>query len=298
MPWNDFVLSLTETSRVAKNLRRLEFEVVPDSGHGYDPIDPGDEAIAFYFSADEHPLDTRPAAEESSGIAWELTEPERCTGSRNFTIRQYDPITRRMLIDVAEHDHGPAIDWFRAAQPGWRTLAAGPRSWHSPPADASRHILAGDLASLPAIARIMENTDPDIHVTVVAEVLDDSEIDYLPRRDRAEIVPLLGSGNGVTRSRLAAALGEVDLPADAYLWLAGEAADTRAGKKHVRSLGWPRNRANVVGYWRFNSEEWEKKFAERGSDQLIAVYQDAVKSGMSEEDAAEVYDAALEKAGL
>ena len=52
----------------------------------------------------------------------------------------------RMLVDVAEHGHGPAIDWFRAARPGWRLLAAGPRSWYDPAADASRHVLAGDAA--------------------------------------------------------------------------------------------------------------------------------------------------------
>ncbi|WP_019202093.1 siderophore-interacting protein [Tsukamurella sp. 1534] len=298
MKWNDFVLTLTDTSTVAENLLRLEFEVGGGSGEGYVPIAPGDEAIAFYFSPDGDELQVRSSDDPSALGGWELTEPDRSRGHRNYSVRAFDPESRRMVIDVAEHGHGPAIDWFRAARPGWRLRAAGPRSWYAPPSDATRHVLAGDLAALPALARILEETPAGIDVTVVAEVLHRSEIDYLPQRPGAEVIELVGTGNGAGPSRLPEALRGVDLPTDAYLWLAGEAADTRAAKKHVRGLGWKRDRADIVGYWRFNAEEWTQRFEAAGEDRLRRVFTDALAAGRSREEATDLYEQALEAAGL
>lgn len=298
MKWNDFVLTATGVSQVARNLLRLEFEVGEGSGEGYTPIAPGDESIAFYFSPDGAELRAVPSDDPKALGGWEIGDEDRSLGHRNYTVRSYDPGTRRMVVDVAEHGHGPAIDWFRAAQPGWRLLAAGPRSWYEPPGDAVRHVLAGDLAALPALARILEDTPAGIEVTVIAEVLDRSEIDYLPHRPGTEIIEAIGTGNGAAPSRLPELLRTVDLPTDAYLWLAGEAADTRAAKKHVRGLGWARDRADVVGYWRFEAEEWTKRFEAAGEDRLRSVFADALAAGLSRDEATDLYEQALEAAGL
>ncbi len=298
MKWNDFVLTVTGTTRVAENLLRLEFEVGGGTAGGYAPLAPGDESIAFYFSPDGNALRARPSDDPAALGGWEIADPERSAGHRNYSVRSFDPGTGRMLVDVAEHGHGPAIEWVRAARPGWRLLAAGPRSWYGPPADASRHVLAGDLAALPALARILEDTPPGVDVTVLAEVLDRSEIDYLPQRPGTEVIELVGSGNGAAPSRLAEALRTVDLPTDGYLWLAGEAADTRAAKKHVRSLGWARDRADVVGYWRRDAQEWAKRFEEAGQERLRAVYAEALAAGKSGDEAMDLYEQALEDAGL
>ncbi|ADG80273.1 Siderophore-interacting protein OS=Tsukamurella paurometabola (strain ATCC 8368 / DSM / CCUG 35730 / CIP 100753 / JCM 10117 / KCTC 9821 / NBRC 16120 / NCIMB 702349 / NCTC 13040) OX=521096 GN=Tpau_3695 PE=4 SV=1 [Tsukamurella paurometabola] len=298
MKWNDFVLTVAETAQVSKSLLRLEFDVDPAAGQGYQPITPGDESIAFYLSTDGDELRTRRSDDPSALGGWEIVDTERSQGHRNYTVRHYDPAGRRMVVDIAEHDHGPAMDWFRAARPGWRLLAAGPRSWYSPPADAGRHVLAGDLAALPALARILEHTPPQIPVTVLAEVLDPSDTDYLPDRPNTEVIELLGSGNGAGPSGLAAALGRVELPTDAYLWLSGEAADTRAAKKHVRGLGWARGRADIVGYWRYNAEEWTQRFEASGGERLRQVFADALAAGKSREEATDLYERALEAAGL
>lgn len=298
MKWNDFVLTVADSAQVTKNLLRLEFDVDPEAGQGYAPITPGDESIAFYLSGDGDELRTRRSQDPSALGGWELVDPERSRGHRNYTVRSYDPGSRRMVVDIAEHGHGPAMDWFRTARPGWRLLAAGPRSWYAPPADATRHVLAGDLAALPALARILEDTPPEIEVTVLAEVLDSSDTGYLADRPNTEVIELVGSGNGAAPSALAASLHRVDLPTDAYLWLAGEAADTRAAKKHVRGLGWERGRADVVGYWRQDAEVWEKKFEESGGERIRQVYQDALASGKSPDEAIDIYERALEEAGL
>jgi NADPH-dependent ferric siderophore reductase len=126
-------------------------------------------------------LRARPSDNPQALGGWELVDEGRLGGHRNFTVRSYDPASAEMVIDVAEHAHGLAIDWLRAARPGAQVLMAGARSWYSPPA-AGHHVLAGDLAALPALARILAETGPAVAVTVIAEVLDRSEPDYLPVR--------------------------------------------------------------------------------------------------------------------
>lgn len=292
MVWENFVGTLVARERVAANVLRARLTV----GEGYEPVDPGDEAVALYFSDGPAELSIRPSENPNAPGGWEIVDEERSTGSRNYTVRSFDRDSREMVVDFAEHEHGPAIDWLRAAEPGWRVLMAGPRSWYAP-SPAAHHVLAADLAGLPALARIIEQTDPAVHLTVVAEVLDRSELDYLPQRPGMDVVEVVGSGNGAAPTRLSAALAGLDLPADGYCWLAGEAADTRAAKKHLRSLGWSRDRYDIVGYWRGDGERWAAKFAERGVE-LRQVYDEAVAEGRSAEEAMDLFEEALEKEGL
>ena len=83
-----------------------------------------------------------------------------------------------------------------------------------------------------------------------------------------------------------------------YVWFAGEAAESRAVRKYVRrELGWPTERFTILGYWRVEKERWLARYEEVG-ESLEAVYETAVASGLSEGDALEIYEDALEKAGL
>lgn len=269
MRWDDFVGTLTGRERLAKNLLRVRLDIAGGTGDGYVPIDPGDESVALYLSIDGDALHARDTDGDALG-GWEIADEERSVGHRNYTVRAYDPATREMLIDIADHDHGPAIEWFRKAREGQSVLMAGPRSWYEPAVGATHHVLAGDLAALPAMARILESTDPTVRVTVIAEVLDRGELSYLPEHPNLEVIELVGSGNGVSPTRLSAALAAVDMTDESYCWFAGEAADARAGKKHLRSLGWARHRYDIVGYWRDNAEKWTRLFEERG-EKLVRV---------------------------
>ena len=64
-----------------------------------------------------------------------------------------------------------------------------------------------------------------------------------------------------------------------------------------RELGWPTERFTIIGYWRVDKERWLARYEEVG-ESLEKVYESAVASGLSEGDALEIYEEALEKAGL
>jgi hypothetical protein len=82
-----------------------------------------------------------------------------------------------------------------------------------------------------------------------------------------------------------------------YCWFGGEAAESRAVRKHFRERGWSVDQLDVTGYWRSGSEAWDARFARFG-DQAVAVYSRALADGKGAKVAAEEFDEALERAGL
>ncbi|MGW0457352.1 siderophore-interacting protein [Streptomyces tendae] len=252
MAWDRFVGTFLSKTELTKGIFRVEFAITADRpGYGYAPATPGDESVGLYFAEEGHLLDTHPSQAPHAHGGWEVSEDSRSMGRRNFTVRSFDPDTRVMAIDVARHGAGPAIEWFDAAQPGWRLLMAGPRCWHRPPGAATDHYyLLADLAGLPALARILAATAPHIRVTALAEVLDPSDLEYLPAHPRLELLPLVGSGNGVADSRLLDGLAALPPPAPAsYQWVAAEAGQVRAVKTYLRACGLDRKNCVALGYW-------------------------------------------------
>jgi hypothetical protein len=83
-----------------------------------------------------------------------------------------------------------------------------------------------------------------------------------------------------------------------YCWFAGEAQATREVRKHLRGdHGWGAEQYDIVGYWRFDSETWDRKF-EAVSDEMVAVYERALADGKGDKVASEEFDLALESIGL
>ena len=110
---------------------------------------------------------------------------------------------------------------------------------------------------------------------------------------------LVGTGNGRAPSGLLAALAGFDPPpGPGYVWFAGEAADSRGVRRHLRrEWGWSAERYTTLGYWRRDAERWDARYAEIGPG-LEHVYAEAVAAGRSSTEALELYDDALEQAGL
>jgi NADPH-dependent ferric siderophore reductase len=244
----------------------------------YVPAGVPDEAVALWFrSADP---DTEPIG-------------------RNYSVRAFDTARAEMTIDFVVHDGGVAAQWAKQAAPGDEVELSRPRSWYRPTPDTQWQLLVADLAGLPALARILEERDPAVPAHVIVEVIDEQELAMVPRTPGVTVDSSTGTGNGVAPSVLSDLVRAHPLPTGpGYAWFAGEAGEARAVRKFLRTdHGWSRDRLDVIGYWRVDAERWTARY-ERVQNELISVYQGALEAGRSEKEASELYDDALERAGL
>lgn len=231
-------------------------------------------------------------ADSAVGVYFNATSPDE---GRTYSVRRRDGDL--IDLDVVLHPGGPGSTWAQSTEPGDRVRLDHARAWYRPPPGAAWQLLVTDLSGLPATARILEEAAPTVSITLVVEVADHHDLDYLPRRPGVTLIPSLGTGNGFTPSRLIELVGEVDLPTRGYCWFAGEADASRQVRKHLRGRGWTTDQYDITGYWRAGSEAWDAKFALIGDD-LFAVYQQAIAEGKGEKAASEEFDDALEQAGL
>lgn len=217
---------------------------------------------------------------------------------RSYTVRRWDGAKPEMVIDFVRHEGGVAAAWAIQAQVGDVVYLSPANGWYGPPADATWQLLLADMTALPALGRIVEELPAGMRAIVVAEVAADGDQQQLTSAADVTYDWVVG-GNGHGPSRMLQTLKGIELPdGPGYIWFAGEAAESRAIRKYVRrELGWPTERFTILGYWRVEKEKWMARYEQVG-DQLEKVYEDAVGSGLSEGDALEVYEEALEKAGL
>ena len=222
-------------------------------------------------------------------------EPEM----RSYTVRRVDPGTGELVIDFVRHVGGAAATWAIQAQVGDVVYLSPASGWYQPPADATWQLLMADMTALPALGRILEELPQPHRALVLAEVTGPSDAQQIDSAADITYTWLPGSGNGHGPSRLLEALQQIELPeGPGYVWFAGEAAESRAVRKYVRrELGWPTDRFTIIGYWRVDKERWLARYEEVG-ESLETVYESAVASGLSEGDALEIYEEALERAGL
>jgi NADPH-dependent ferric siderophore reductase len=283
------------TRRLTPNMVRVTFG--GGDLHRFTSSDAGDERLIVVFppaGASEPP----PPVTMPDGT---LDYPDRatCPPMRSYTVRSWDPDAHEMVIDFVAHDGGVASPWALGAMPGsvvYLTVAAG---WYAPPAEARWQVLLADMTGLPALGRIVEDAGHGLPTIAVAEVIESADRQELELPAGCRVHWIVGSGNGRGPSRLMNALRRLELPeGPGYVWYAGEAAESRAVRKFLRQdLGWSNDAFTILGYWRVKQEEWLRRY-EEVAEQLETVYTEAVSHGKSEGDALEIYDTALEKAGL
>jgi NADPH-dependent ferric siderophore reductase len=218
---------------------------------------------------------------------------------RNYTVRRRGPGDDQLTCDFVLHERGVASGWARAATVGDRVVLDHARSWYRPEATSAWQLLIADLSGLPALARLLDELPGGTRASVIVEVADESDLDYLTVPPGVPVVTTVGSGNGYAATRLTElARAHVHADGRGYCWFAGEAQATREVRKHLRAdHGWSADQYDIVGYWRFDSETWDRKF-EEVSDEMVAVYEKALAAGKGDKLAAEEFDLALESVGL
>ena len=179
------------------------------------------------------------AAFTSTGIADEwvaLVVPGQFQ-SRYYTVRSWTG--ERLTLDIVVHDDGLVTEWAMTDCVGDLVAVSEPKGSYLPATDAAWIVLLGDLTGLPAIARILESSGAPVMQAFVA----------------SPDGPIAGYADGVTWLP-----GEVELsafveafewpPGDGYFWMAGESAQMRQIRRHVRrELGWDASRQDLMGYW-------------------------------------------------
>ena len=261
--------TVIETIPLSPRLRRVSLRVE----------DPGALALA-------------PGADAAVGVYFDAQSPDE---GRTYSVRRHDG--DEIDLDVALHPGGPGSRWAQTARPGDRVGLNYARAWYRPPPGTTWQLLVADLAGLPAAARIIVETPVTVATTIVVEVVDHRDLDYLSVGPGVTLVPSLGTGNGFAASRLADLVSQIDLPAEGYCWFAGEAGASRAVRKYLRGHGWTVDQYDVAGYWRVDSTAWDERFAAIGAE-LFANYQRAIADGRGDKVAFEEFEDALEEAGL
>jgi NADPH-dependent ferric siderophore reductase len=163
--------------------------------------------------------------------------------TRYYTVRSWDPGERELVLDVVVHEHGLVTEWAQGDCLGDVVGISAPRGSFDLPGDASWIVLVGDLTALPAIARISESTD--LPVTAYVETPDGPLADYVATPVTWLEPPAAG------QSGLADLVAGLAWPEGAgYFWMAGESAQMRAIRRHLRhDLGMPSAAYDVMGYW-------------------------------------------------
>jgi len=160
---------------------------------------------------------------------------------RDYTIRRFDRGRKELALDFVLHDHGPAGRWAIDAVPGAEVGVLGPRGSQIFPGEVGHYLIVVDETGLPAAERFLEELPATVGVRVI--VLGGSERALGDSARGAEIIWLEGA------EALLKTVG--DVPADVFVWAAGEAEAMRGLRAYLRDeQRVDRARVSIHGYWR------------------------------------------------
>lgn len=187
----------------------------------------------------------------STGIADEwvgLVVPGQ-PASRFYSVRSWaDGV---LTLDVVLHERGLVTQWVAGDCVGDTVTITAPKGSFRLAVDARWVYLVGDLTAVPAMARIAEDLDPGLPLSIWAEA--DVPIEgYFPA-DRGDLEWTAPSPEGA--SGLAALVETIPWPDEpGYFWMAGESSQMRAIRSFLmRERRLPHSAYDVMGYWRASS---------------------------------------------
>ncbi|ODU06957.1 MAG: hypothetical protein ABS81_03070 [Pseudonocardia sp. SCN 72-86] len=211
-----------------------------------------------------HPGEREPVIPVEVDGAEQVPQGAVAAPVRNYTIRRHDRVDGEVDIDFVVHAGGVGATWAREAVVGDSVALTPAHGTYQPPADAGWEVLVGDATALPAMGRIVEELPAGRRAVVVGIVEGPAEEQLWHSRGDVEVRWLHEASADKLAAALTAAVRDVALPeGTGYVWVAGEAAATRAARKYLRhELGLPGAQYSTLGYWRFDDEAWERRYKE------------------------------------
>ncbi|MEO7351416.1 MAG: siderophore-interacting protein [Marmoricola sp.] len=202
--------------------------------------------------------------------------------TRYYTVRSL--VDGLLTLDVVVHEQGLVTEWAQTDCVGDLVGLSAPNGSFELPADAGWVVLVGDLTGLPAVARIAESLG-SLPVLIHAEVPDGPMPDYVD-------APVIWHDAPSGTSALAQTVRGIEWPeGPGYFWMAGESAQMRDIRRHVRhDLRWDNKHYDVMGYWS-GSRGRQDRQVDSG-----VIYARGRALGRSDEQIWADYDAARERA--
>lgn len=174
---------------------------------------------------------------------------------RIYTIRRVDIATGTLDVDMVLHPGAetPGARFAEQAQPGDRVGIMGPGGGFVPQANALA--LFGDETALPAIARIVQARDSELHTLAVVEIDHPETMTAFDPPAGADVCFLLrGERPAGSTALLAEAVRDFDWGAmepDVNAWVGCEFLAFKAIRRFLRKdLELPCERHLAVAYWR------------------------------------------------
>ncbi|RTL66526.1 MAG: siderophore-interacting protein [Pseudonocardiaceae bacterium] len=211
-----------------------------------------------------------------------------------YTVRRVEG--DRLTFDVIVHEGGAASAWAHRGRPGDQLSLTYQNSWFTRPDGVDWQLLLVDTTGLPAAGRIVEETPAGMRTIVVAEVPSAADEQELPGAEVTWVHNPEVVHGGSELERIAR---EVHLPdGPGYVYVAGEAAATRAVRKYLRhELKLPADSYGVIGYWRRDATAWAERVACSTVD-IGELWEQAEAESTDEQDALDRYEEQLGRVGL
>jgi NADPH-dependent ferric siderophore reductase len=185
--------------------------------------------------------------------------------TRTYTVREFDPETRRLTLDFVVHgEDGVAGPWAAAARVGDTLMLSGPGGGYAPSAGADWHLMVGDESVIPAIAVSLARVPDGVPVFVVLEVgsaADEQVLEtpgelHLTWRHRT-------AGPGEQPELLLDAVAALELPeGQGHGFIHGEAQAVLMVRRHlIRDRGFTAEQLSATGYWKLRrtDEQWREE---------------------------------------
>ncbi len=175
---------------------------------------------------------------------------------RRYSIRSFDPVAQRVVLDVIVHGDGPGARWADAAALGDLVEAIGPRGKVTVDPDAAWHLFIGDESFTPAIFSMTEALDAETPAVVVIEVGgsdDELPLDAVACADGPHWLHRQSSP-GVPSEVLLGELHRLALPAGVgHAYVGGEFHSVQALRALLIERGLDKDAISAKAYWRAGS---------------------------------------------
>jgi NADPH-dependent ferric siderophore reductase len=175
-------------------------------------------------------------------------------GRRHYTIRSFDPATRRLDVDFVLHsDATPGARFALNAKAGDKVLAFGPRGRNVIQPGADWRLFVGDETAIPPILAMIEALPAGAKAHAIIEVADDADRQTVASAADVTVdwISRGGSAGQPMSQALIERLAAYQLPAgQGHAYVLGETSTIRRQRHDLLARGLSKEQIFGEGYWR------------------------------------------------